>query len=285
MMNSKNHDFEVYLLIAFGLGWALQIGGMYLGGIYYSLAVSLCMFAPIIGVAAIHKLKEIHWRLNIKKKWKYVLAAMFLPAVFTMLGGALYFLLNPGSFDTNLTLFAQAMNITDSSVSLSSLMLSQIIVAVTGGPIFNAIFAIGEEAGWRGYMTPQLQDRYGKTRGILCSGLIWALWHAPLIVLGGYEYGIGYWGFPITGILVMCVFTTALGIFLSWLYEASDSILIPALGHGAINAIAALPLYFLKSAPTSYLLGPTAAGLISVIPMALFALFLLKRNKGETLTK
>ncbi|NCB33412.1 MAG: CPBP family intramembrane metalloprotease [Erysipelotrichia bacterium] len=281
-MNGKNRDFTVYILIAFGLGWILQITGMYLGGVYYSIFVALCMFAPIVAVAAIHKLKDIHWRLNFKKSWKQLLMALFLPAVFTVLGGALYFLLNPSAYDPNMGVFAQTVNVPENTVSLSSMMISQIIVAVTGAPLFNAIFAVGEEAGWRGYMTPELQKKFGRVRGILISGVIWALWHGPLIVLAGYEYGIGYFGFPITGILVMCVFATTLGIFLSWLYEKTDSIIVSAIGHGAVNAIGVLPLYFMKTMPTSYLFGPMLPGLISIIPMALFAAFLLKNNKGES---
>src|SRR5919112_5145423 len=50
----------------------------------------------------------------------------------------------------------------------------------------SAFFAAGEEIGWRGYMLTRLIDA-GVPRPILVSGLIWGLWHVPLI-LGGMIY-------------------------------------------------------------------------------------------------
>jgi membrane protease YdiL (CAAX protease family) len=154
----------------------------------------------------------------------------------------------------------------------------QALAAVTYAPFINMLFAVGEEAGWRGFLTPALTERFGKKKALILSGCIWGAWHWPLIVLAGYEYGTGYWGAPVTGMLCMLLFTTAFGVLLSHLYEKSGSIWACALCHGAANAIAGLPLYFLPAGATSYLLGPTFAGLIGGIPLLFLAALLWKRD-------
>lgn len=58
--------------------------------------------------------------------------------------------------------------------------------------VFGALdackYTAGEEIGWRGYMLTRLVDS-GIKAPILISGLIWGLWHAPLILSGQYASG------------------------------------------------------------------------------------------------
>ena len=61
-------------------------------------------------------------------------------------------------------------------------------INLTLGTLVGAVFAAGEEIGWRGYMLTRLIDA-GVPRPILVSGAIWASWHVPLIVSGQYAAG------------------------------------------------------------------------------------------------
>lgn len=106
---------------------------------------------------------------------------------------------------------------------------------------------------------------------LVVSGIIWGLWHAPLIVLIGYEYGFGYFGAPVSGVGLFCLITIALGILLSWLYERTGSIWTPAIFHGAFNAAATVPMCFTDGTLTKYALGPAPVGLIAGIPVMLAA--------------
>lgn len=48
------------------------------------------------------------------------------------------------------------------------------------------VFSVaGEELGWRGYALPALIERQGPVGASACLGIVWALWHAPLLFLPG----------------------------------------------------------------------------------------------------
>jgi hypothetical protein len=64
----------------------------------------------------------------------------------------------------------------------------------------------------------------------------------------------------------MMGFTTLLGAFFSWLYLETRSPWAPALAHGAVNAVAGLPLLFLTGVDLT--LGGTLASLTGWVPLA-----------------
>ena len=43
--------------------------------------------------------------------------------------------------------------------------------------------ALGEAGGWRGYLLPRLLDQGGEARAALIIGIIWALWHLPVMAM------------------------------------------------------------------------------------------------------
>jgi uncharacterized protein len=49
--------------------------------------------------------------------------------------------------------------------------------------VLSCVSAAGEEIGWRGYMLTRLTEG-GIRYPVLASGVIWGLWHVPLIVTG-----------------------------------------------------------------------------------------------------
>jgi uncharacterized protein len=101
-------------------------------------------------------------------------------------------------------------------------------------PLINALPAFGEEWGWRGYLLPQLLP-LGQWPALLISGVIWGLWHAPVILLG-YNYP----QYPLSGWLLMIVFSVLLGILLGWTRLATGSVWPAVIGHAAINGAAGM---------------------------------------------
>lgn len=299
-MKEEKKDFIVYMVVTFGIAWCLQIAGAAaaLNGLpaFYQILVALSMYSPLIGTVVAKKgikgeKSGIAWGFHWKRNWKSFLVAWFLPAVLTILGALLYFVIMPEKVDLGCGSLADlygSMNLLDADGTLQGVPLAAVaavqgISAITYAPLVNTFAAVGEEAGWRGYMTPVLTEWLGRTPALIVSGVIWGIWHSPVIILAGYEYGTGYFGAPVLGVLLMCLFTTGVGIILSFFYEKTDSIWVPALIHGALNGAAGLSLLFMNEMPQHYLLGPTPAGLIAGIPIYVLAavlLFRMERSKG-----
>ncbi|OKI08092.1 hypothetical protein A6A06_35165 [Streptomyces sp. CB02923] len=62
--------------------------------------------------------------------------------------------------------------------------LAVLLVWVLGG-LYGLLSALGEELGWRGYMLTRLV-KAEVPRPVLVTGVIWALWHMPIILGGVY---------------------------------------------------------------------------------------------------
>jgi len=274
---NENSKMMMYLVLAFAMAWILQGITIALGQPALSTALlAVSMYAPLMAVLIVHRglgtaKTGIGWKPRLKGHFRYYLAAWFGPAVFSAAGAALYFILFPQQFDPAMGfLLSQIPAGTALPMPMGTLMALQIAGSVIAAPLVNTIFALGEETGWRGFMTPWFCQRLGNLKGKVLSGVIWGVWHWPLIIFSGYEYGTGYAGAPWTGLPAMCLFTVVLGIALCWVYEKTDSIWAPALMHGAVNAVAGLGLYFTPAGTTHYLLGPTLAGVVAILPLALW---------------
>ena len=282
-----------YLLWAFGVAWVFQIiaGILYRKGnsMSYSVLLSVSMFAPLFAaVLSGTEIRSIGWKPHIKGNLRWILVAWFAPVALGAAGAALYFLLVPNALDTTFAYIRTSLGVASLSqlesagLSVQLYAIISTVSAITYAPFVNMLFAVGEEAGWRGTMYPILKDRFGITRGRLLGGTIWGVWHWPIMLLAGYEYGTTYWGAPVTGPLLFCVITIAMGILFDFLYEKTNCIWVPALCHGAINAFAGVPTLFLNPAYADKLLwGPLMIGVISGLPLMLTALILSIQEKNS----
>ncbi len=281
-----------YLLWSFALAWPVQALASWLAlqgntGAFQLIMV-VCMFMPLLAaVLARVPLRDLGWKPRLRQNWRWLLAAWLLPALLMVLGAGVYFLCFPGRFDLSGKTFLAQLEAAGpealaqyqaQALPVSFFLLIQAAAALSYAPFVNIFPSLGEEIGWRGVMLPRLKERFGRRKGLLLGGVIWGAWHWPVMLLAGYEYGLSYWGFPVLGMLVFCLFTTALGIFLDLLYEKTGSIWYPALGHGAVNAAAGIPLLVLDPAyANETILGPAMHGLIAGIPLLLFGILLLLR--------
>ena len=292
-MKNKKQDLKqalVYVLITFGMTWVYCLlivypiaDGESLSGVpslITQLVVAAAMFFPAIGVLLTRLLTREGFRNawlkpNLKKNLRFYLLAWFGPAILTFAGMGIYFLLFPDHLDLSFSYMKSMMAAAGTpyeaqAVPMDLLMTIQCVQAVFLAPALNFVTCFGEEWGWRGYLLPKVSSHFSVVPTLLITGIIWGLWHAPLTIIG-HNYGLGYWGFPFTGIAMMCVFCTVLGIFMSYVTLKTKSCIPAILAHGAVNGIAAIGIYFTFDGGNPFV-GPAPTGIIGMIPFILVAI-------------
>jgi uncharacterized protein len=220
----------LFVLLAYGLAWVWSGFWLlpYLGTLLTqsttptdmveelgAVAVLPTMLTPMIAalIMRIFVSKEgVKGSLGLLRSPKYYLAALIVPAVFV----------------SAVVLIVQALGLGEFRWSEATwsvyLMLLVIALPVT-------LFTFGEEYGWRGYLLPKLLP-LGEIRASVLLGVIWGLWHLPLILAGLNYPGVNVW----LAIIVFTFVTVALTFTYTWFYVASSgSVLVAAVFHASTN--------------------------------------------------
>ncbi|MEQ8934714.1 MAG: hypothetical protein RIE56_02850, partial [Amphiplicatus sp.] len=198
----------VFILLAAGFSWGLWYGvSPHVDQKMWPAVMAVYMFGPLIAAliagaifdrGAIGAALATRFRVNI---WWLV---AWLAAPVLVFCAVLIALMMPGVEAQDLIVGAEkaaraagAALPEDAAGKLPPLP-ALILIAMVAGVLPNAIAAFGEEAGWRGYLWTQTRG-WGFWRASLFVGLVWGLWHAPIII-AGHNYGTGYEGYPWAGV-------------------------------------------------------------------------------------
>ena len=174
----------IFLFITFAISWSIWIimdlAGLY-GTMPYMLITAALMFTPLTSVLLTKLLMkgkaiEYSWKLRLKGNIRIYISAWLLPVLFSILGCMAFFAVFPSAFTSDLIASSTGMQ----PPEFLALLFPTAII----GALFNALFALGEEAGWRGMLYPELERKYGKIRASVSCGIIWGIWHTPVNIMG-----------------------------------------------------------------------------------------------------
>ena len=295
LKKADKHRILIFLALAFGVSWGTGLviyltGGLQnsptfaFAGTQLSLAYVLLATFYMFGPAIAHVLtrwitREGKQDLQLRPefgagRWIYFLAAWFLPSVLILAGTTLFFIILPNHFDADLGMLKAQLESMGGLPAINPwvIVFIQIFQAMLISPLLNAIPTFGEEFGWRGYLQPKLMP-LGPRKAILLLGLIWGVWHWPVILMG-HNYGLDYFGAPFLGPLGMVWFTLSLSVIFGWLTVKAGSVWPAVIAHGAVNGLAAIGLLFVRANPDP-LLGPAPVGVIGGLGLTICALILL----------
>lgn len=240
--------------------WAV-FGAIYLASgrtiqsnkLLYSAIETLYMLFPMIVAGALQLIRREPFAstglLRFRVGWTW-LAALLLPifavAVCTLVSalmpgvslhfGASQYISEFGLDETK----AAALDALLSSIPPAVFISRQLVSGIVAGCTINAVFAFGEEYGWRNYMVSALEG-VGFWKKALLIGFVWGIWHLPLILLGH-----NYPQHPVAGVGMMCVFCILAGAIELYLVLKSGSVYPAAIFHGTINALAGLVLLLVE---------------------------------------
>lgn len=94
---------------------------------------------------------------------------------------------------------------------------------------------LGEEGGWRGYLLPRLLERCSETRASFIIGIIWTLWHLPIMAMfADWRSGVPF----VTYLPLYMVGIIGLSFIMTRVWLIGRGSLIPCIWlHGLVNAV------------------------------------------------
>lgn len=267
----------VGLYFAFGGTWTMP-GALIVSVIY--------MFVPMTAAVVVQKglykapLKgplRINFRPN-----RWLVVAWLLPPALALATIGVSLLIPGASFTTGIDAvlgrFQNVMTpeqIEQMKQQAESLPIHPFWVALLQGLIagitVNAVAGFGEELGWRGLLQGELAH-LGFWKSSAVVGVIWGIWHAP-IILQGHNYPQHPWA----GVFLMTVFTVLLSPLMAYVTNKANSVIAAAVFHGTLNATAGLALIVVRGG-SDLTVGMTGLAGLVTLSLANLGLLLFRRR-------
>lgn len=275
----------LFVGLTFFFSWLIAISyyisGGRLGTMPQAIAVLLVyMFVPMLMAIIVQKFvyREPLKDLGISRKLnRWFLVAWLLPAgmAFATLGVSLLF---PGveyspemaglleRFESVLT--PEQMELLKRQIAASPVhpIWIALVQGLIAGITINAVAGFGEELGWRGLLQKEL-NYLGFWRSSAIIGIIWGIWHAPIIIQG-YNYP----QHPLAGVFMMTVFTLLLSPIFGYVRLKARSVIAAAIIHGSLNATAGLAIMVIKGGDdlTTGITGLAGFIVLAIVNIAIF---------------
>ena len=176
-----NWQILVYIILVFAISTIFYIliirnGGLDESGAYVALLMWSPAVAGIVTTLVFQRnLRGMGWKLG---KFIYYPIALLLPIIYAGIAYGVIWLTGAGTLDLS---------------QLGSNPARTAVLSMSIGLLSSGLLALGEEIGWRGSLVPQLAKRNSFLKTALISGIIWGIWHLPLIIGGGYSSGAPTW--------------------------------------------------------------------------------------------
>lgn len=279
MRDTPKSKLAMYLACTFGLSAVFYGIIIYMGfGAYGGLAVFGLMWCPAVGAVVARlftqgNLRGMGWGLGGQglAGLRWIAAAYLLPIIAGLVVYGIVWLTGIGGFSS-----ARLSDFPQGAPGWGRVFMGALARLLTVGFLFSVTSAFGEELGWRGLMMPEMA-KITDFRGVsLWGGLIWAVYHYPIILFSGYRSSAPLW----YGTIMFTLTVLAISVVFAWFRLRSGSLWTGVILHATHNLVIQSVFDVLTEdrGATAWVTGEFGVGL--VIAYAAAALWCWKRRGG-----
>lgn len=246
-------------------------GGLYVLGFMWSPG-----FAALITCRLCQKdISDLGWRWG---KTRYQLWSYGIPLAYTFVAYFIVWLSGLGGFYDEAFVERIATAFGWESMPNALVVILYVLFMGTFGLIRYITYGLGEEIGWRGFLVPELAKITGFSQTALISGLIWSVWHYPVLLFADYNSGTPAW----YGLTCFTVMVVGISYPYAWLRLKSGSLWTGAILHGSHNLFIQsvfTPLTY-DTGITEYVIDEFGAAL-AIVSVVVAFIFWKKRSQLE----
>ena len=246
----------------------------------YTICASLYMLLPLMTAVVLQMINKEKLTstglLRFKIRWSW-LVAWILPVVIVLLTIFVNTLLPGCEYNTDMSSMIPVDSIPEEQREMLSMFMNPTVMIVVtivsglfAGVTINALFAFGEEYGWRNYLVSALKEKKFICASVFI-GIVWGLWHFPLILLGH-----NYPQHSVVGVFMMVVFCVLASFVETYFVLKTKSVFSAAIFHGTINAVAGLNVIMVKGG-NDLLNGMTGLSGFFVMAIVIMIVYLFDR--------
>jgi membrane protease YdiL (CAAX protease family) len=197
--------------------------GLYVLGLMWCPALAGMLTLRLNG----RSIADLGWKWG---ETKYQVRSWYIPILYASIAYALVWIFHLGAFGNPDYYDSLVKTMHLGGSPWISIVLGIVLIG-TYGLIRSTSSALGEEIGWRGFLVPELAKTTSFTTTSLISGVVWSLWHYPILIYGDYNAGTPTW----YGLTCFTVLVISISFVFAWMRLKSGSLWTGAILHGSHN--------------------------------------------------
>ena len=198
--------------------------GQYVMGLMWCPGISALITMKILK----RNIFDLGWKWG---KTKYQIKSYLIPLLYTFIAYIIIWSFGWGKFYNGETVNWITKSFGLGEIGSGFSILFYFILVGVFGIIGSMSSALGEEIGWRGFLVPELYKSQGFTKTSLITGLIWGVWHLPILLFADYNSGTPSW-FAMPCFMVLII---SISFIYTWFRMKSGSLWTGVILHGSHN--------------------------------------------------
>ena len=257
--HQARRGLSIYFAVVVVLSTAIEgfiIANPRLDGLIAGLMLVPALASVVARLALKEGFADVSFRFGGRRGWSAIGFALVFPVVVGLIAYGIAWTTGLARFDPQ--------------------PLGGLIVPFAIGVAVSLVLVSGEEIGWRGYMLTRLIDA-GVPRPVLVSGLIWGLWHVPLVLVGVYAAGPS----PTLSAVLIMVSITSFGYVIARMRLETGSVWPAVVLHAAWNSVIQGPFDGATEGPGA-MLWVGESGIVTALTLVVAA-FVFSRGRWTIL--